>query len=323
MQGLVMAVIGFQYPASVQDSNGSRHKLLSFLQCSERKIKPIYFELASYIDPSSYRKEAAFAYWPSKSSYESWVTQSGFGDFWNDLEPGGEVGWFLEVFSPSIDRLETVFSNDTIPEGAAHMRESVSGPMREHVYWGSMRHRLAVSQTDALEGEHVGSSEREDTTDTKSRRIRVAGRKNLCVIRSGQDWSGTNSRERKLYLETMHPVLVKGMEFLTNEGSEVGCLSSRFMEVVDHADPTRSTDKTFGLGYFDNIASLEGWSKQHKTHLDIFGRFLQYAAELQNNVTLRLFHEVVVLRPEQQFFEYVGCHPGTGLLGSTAADVVS
>jgi hypothetical protein len=64
------------------------------------------------------------------------------------------------------------------------------------------------------------------------------------------------------------------------------------------------------------MASLEGWSKQHKTHLDIFGRFIQYAAELQNNVQLKLFHEVMVLQPEQQFFEYVGCHPGTGMLAS-------
>lgn len=119
---------------------------------------------------------------------------------------------------------------------------------------------MAISQTDGLEGEgeHVGvakQNEREEilSTDTKTRRIRVAGRKNLCVIRSGQDWSGTNARERKLYLETMHPVLVKGMDFLTYKGSNVGCLSNRFMEVVDHADPTRATDKIFGLGYFDSM----------------------------------------------------------------------
>jgi hypothetical protein len=82
----------------------------------------------------------------------------------------------------------------------------------------------------------------------------------------------------------MHPVFVKRMGFLTNKGTEVGCLSNRFMEVVDHADSTRSTGKTFGLSHFDRIASLEGWRKQHKTHLDIFGKFLQYAAELQNDV---------------------------------------
>ena len=186
-----------------------------------------------------------------------------------------------------------------------------------------MRDRLAVSQRDALEGEKAVVDDGAKSSDTGLRRIRVAGRKNLCVIRSGQDWSVTNERERKLYLETMHPVLVKGMEFLTNEGSEVGCLSNRFMDVADHTNPARLTDKNFGLGYFDSIASLEGWGKKHKTPLDIFGRFLQYAAELQNNVTLRLFHEVVVLRPEQQFFEYVGCHPGTGLLGSMAADVAA
>ncbi|TKA67830.1 hypothetical protein B0A55_09196, partial [Friedmanniomyces simplex] len=68
------------------------------------------------------------------------------------------------------------------------------------------------------------------------------------------------------------------------------------------------TDKTFGLAYFDDLSSLEGWSKHHKTHLDIFGGFLKYAGELQGNVSLRLFHEVLVLEPEQQFFEYVGCH---------------
>lgn len=324
MQDLTMAVIGFQHPSSIQssDSNGSREKLLDFLQSPQHDINAAYHVTATYTDPSSYHNEAIFAYWPSASAYSAWSEKSGFAVFWESLKPGGEIGWFLEIFSPSMDRFETVFSNDNVPEGAAHMRERVSGPVSEHVYWGSMRDRLAVSQRDGLKGEErveVGM----ERGDTESRRIRVAGRKNLCVVRSGQDWSGTNERERKLYLETMHPVLVKGMEFLTDEGSEVGCLSNRFMDVVDHTDPTRPTDKTFGLGYFDSIASLEGWSKQHKTHLDIFGRFLQYAAELQNNVTLRLFHEVVVLRPEQQFFEYVGCHPGTGLLGSMAADVAS
>jgi hypothetical protein len=44
------------------------------------------------------------------------------------------VGWFKEVFSPSIDRFETIFSENTVPEGAAQMRESISGPVQEHVY---------------------------------------------------------------------------------------------------------------------------------------------------------------------------------------------
>jgi hypothetical protein len=95
------------------------------------------------------------------------------------------------------------------------------------------------------------------------------------------------------------------------------------MDVIDPSDPSNATDKTFGLGYFDNLASLEGWSKQHKTHLDIFARFGRYAGELQNNVTLRVFHEVMVLQPDQQFFEYIGCHANTGLLVGMAANTVS
>jgi hypothetical protein len=318
-----MAVIGFQQVDKSPVSGENRLRLLDFMRAPLDDSSPLYHELATYADSSGYRNDAIFAYWKDPRDYDVWVNKSGFGTFWEDLRPSSEVGWFREVFSPSIDRFETVFSDNTVPEGAAHMRESISGPVQEHVYWGSMRDRLPISQTDTLEGEDLVEDEGERITDPQSQRVRVAGRKNFCVIRSGQDWSGTNPHERELYLKTMHPVLIKGMDFLTHEGSAVGCLSNRFMDVVDPSDPSTPTDKTFGLGYFDNLASLEGWSKYHKTHLDIFGRFGKYAGELQNNVTLRLFHEVMVLQPGQQSFEYVGCHPKTGLLAGITADSVS
>jgi hypothetical protein len=314
-KGLVMAVIGLQKKTEVSYSDEDRKKLISFMSQRVGEVTPQHWDLAAVVDKEGYRNIAAIAYWKSVSEHNTWIDKSGFGDFWKDLQPAGEIGWFMEVFSPSMDRLETVFSDNNVPEGIAHMRESVSGPLQEHVYWGSMRDRLPASQTDALDGDQMSLSEEDKVLDAESKRIRVAGRNNLAMIRSGQDWSNTNSHERELYLKTMHPVLIKGMEFLTHEGSAFGCFSNRFMEVVN-IDGSEPTDKTFGLGYFDDMASLEGWSKQHKTHLDIFGRFIQYAAELQNNVQLKLFHEVMVLQPEQQFFEYVGCHPGTGMLAS-------
>jgi hypothetical protein len=322
-KGLVIAVIGLQQQETSSISDDHRLKLLGFMRAPLDGSNPLHYDLATYVDPSGYRNDAVFAYWRDPQDYDAWTKKSGFGTFWEELIPSSEVGWFKEVFSPSTDRFETVFSDNAVPEGAAHMRESVSGSVQEHVYWGSMRDRLPISQTDSLEGEDLVANEGERVTDTQSQRVRVAGRKNFCVIRSGQDWSGTNPDERDLYLRTMHHVLIKGMDFLTHEGSTVGCLSNRFMDVIDPSDPSNATDKTFGLGYFDNLASLEGWSKHHKTHLDIFGRFGRYAGELQNNVTLRLFHEVMVLQPDQQFFEYVGCHPRTGLLAGMAADDVS
>lgn len=201
-----------------------------------------------------------------------------------------------------------------------------------------MRDRMAAAQTDPLIGEKAFpnnssssspelAENKQKIIDTRSQRIHIPGRPNLAMIRSGQDWSNTTPHERSLYLDTMHPVLTKGMTFLRDHGSEVGCISNRFMTctpknpssiITSHNTTTctKTTDRTFGLAYFDDLTSLEGWSKQHRTHLDIFARFLSYAAELQNQVSLRLFHEVMVLKPEQQFFEYVGCHDGTGMLRS-------
>jgi hypothetical protein len=150
----------------------------------------------------------------------------------------------------------------------------------------------------------------------QKKRIKVPGRRNLAVIRSGQDWSNTLPHERTLYLETMHPVLIKGMAFLRDSGHDVGCYSCRLMDVLDTQNMQPGTEKTFGLAYFDDLASLEGWSKDHQTHLNIFGRFLNYAKELQGKVSLRLFHEVLILGVEQQEFEYVACHGGTGMLVS-------
>lgn len=210
-----------------------------------------------------------------------------------------------------------------------------------------MRDRMAAAQTDPLIGEkafpnsssssspELADKKKTKIIDTRSQRIHIPGRPNLAMIRSGQDWSNTTPHERSLYLDTMHPVLTKGMTFLRDHGSEVGCISNRFMTCTrinpsssiitsqnntttptTTCTTTTTTDRTFGLAYFDDLTSLEGWSKQHRTHLDIFARFLSYAAELQNQVSLRLFHEVMVLKPEQQVFEYVGCHDGTGMLRS-------
>lgn len=312
-----MAIVGAQYPSRADDDGSAISKILGFVKNSaDARTCASFCELASVTDNNGFYNIAVIAYWPNKGSYTEWAAASGFQNWWEKLDPQNErYGWFLEVFFPSIDRFETVFSDNSVPEGAAHMREGISGPMKEHVYWGSMRDRLPASQTDALVGEngHIASK---PAGEALRRRVHVPGKQNLTVIRSGQDWSNTYPEERKLYIETMHPVLIKGMDFLRDQGKEVGCYSCRFMDIVDPVTREPNKDRTFGLAYFNDMSSLEGWSKQHKTHLDIFGGFLRYAKSLNNNVSLRLFHEVLVLTPEQQHFEYVGCHENSGMLVS-------
>ncbi|GME30206.1 hypothetical protein GTA08_BOTSDO04902 [Neofusicoccum parvum] len=315
---LVMATICTQArdPATTLSPLAALRPLLPFLdRASDDRaaIDPACWDAVAFRDAAGAHNVGVVAYWASRAAYAAWEAGSGFGDWWAGLEARGPQGWFREVLFPDVERFETIFSDrEAVEEGAARMREGMSGPVREHVYWGSMRDRMAAAQTDALEGE--GGTVAGVVEGTEGRRVVVRGRRNLCVIRSGQDWSATVPRERKLYLETMHPVLVKGMDFLRDEGQSIGCHSCRFVDVLDETDVSRPTERTFGFAFFNDMGSLENWSKRHKTHLDIFGRFLQYAKELDNDISLRLFHEVLVLTPEQQLFEYVGCHPKTGLI---------
>lgn len=320
VQKIVMAVFGAQH-RSISEAEDAKAltKILSFVNEPNAKAQqPKHYDLASVKDAQGLYNECVVAYWDDPSTYESWRKSSGFEKWWTGLDPEKERhGWFQEIFLPTVDRAETLYSSSQPgvkdPEGHGVMSETLSGMIQEHVYWGSMRDRLPISQTDELVGEKAVDPE--DEGYPPKSRIRVAGKQNLCLIRSGQDWSKTKPAERKLYTETMHPVLAEGMNFLRDHGEEVGCYSCRLMDVLDPKTMETGTEKTFGLAYFDDIASLEDWSKEHKTHLNIFHGFLQYVQKLNFDVTLHLYHEVYVLKPEQQILEYVACQPGTGMLG--------
>ncbi|KAF6809959.1 phenylacetaldoxime dehydratase [Colletotrichum plurivorum] len=321
---LVLAVIGAQYKIRELDDGAAIRTISSFISSAStpEPSRPRYHDYAAVTDNRGFFNIAILAYWTSKQAYDDWFVASGFGAWWAEDVQGEDHGWFLEVFYPSIDRLETVLTT-TAPEGVSRLGESVSGPIQEHVYWGSMRDRLPIAQTDELLGDpDVAQSPKPAANGTVARpvRIRVQGRKNLAVIRSGQDWSVAEPEERQLYIDSMQPPLVRGMAFLGDHGDEVGCFSCRFMEVVA-VDPStgvagKGSDKTFCLAYFDNLSSLERWSREHRTHLAIFAEFGRYAKTVGDRMSLRLFHEVFVLEPQQQVFEYVGCHDGTGMLTS-------
>ncbi|PWN86947.1 phenylacetaldoxime dehydratase [Acaromyces ingoldii] len=295
--------------------------------------QPHYRLLCNSEDPTGRETRAWKAYWPCKEDYLSWSSSSGFAAWWTESKRETEEhGWLLEALYPTMDRLESVFSNEAAREGAALMCQGMSAAIEEHGYWGSARDRFPIAQTDTVPGEKVcpvkgmlgGAKE---ANGTASRRVVVPGRQNLCVIHSGQDWSAMEGKERELYLGTLHPTLQAGMLFLSNDkyrsldgdgsaSERVGCFECRFME---HLDPERvepSLSKSFGLCYFDDLASLERWSREHKTHLNIFNGFFKYAAETQGQGKLSLWHEIAVLDRSQQYFEYVNCPPGTGMLAS-------
>ncbi|KPX46660.1 putative phenylacetaldoxime dehydratase [Pseudomonas syringae pv. helianthi] len=271
---------------------------------------PQYWDSARCVDVDGFHTCIAIAYWRDVDTFHQWRNSSGFVQWWQDpARETGPLGWFQEVVCPTAERFETLFSAPDMPEGVTHLATHMSEPILEHAYWGSSRDRIPLGQTDAL----IGSRHSFTTNVVRPGRVRLFGRDNLCLIRSGQDWSSTTAQERDLYVNDIQPVLNTGMTFLRDQGAAVGCLSCRFMQALDNKTG-EPLEKSFGLAWFDDLANLERWAKTHSTHVAIFGGFMQYVQTLNFQVQLRLYHEIAVIPSEAQYFEYLNCHPGSGLL---------
>jgi len=277
---------------------------------------PQHHDLAHYVDPQGYDNSIAIGYWTSPERFDRWRSGSAVAGWWDApgrLQDG--VGYFREIVFPEAERFETLFSAPGQLEGiGVAMGAQSAENIQEHGYWGSMRERIALSQTDAM-------SASGDLAVTSGRvgfgqRVRLKGHENIAVIRSGQDWSATTGRERELYLKEMEPALRAGMDFLRDQGADVGCYSNRYMQQFDSTG--RVLEKSFGYSHWRSLGALERWSEAHPTHLQIFGTFMRIVQELNFELQLRLFHEVSVLKPDQQEYEYINCHPKTGLLNGLA-----
>jgi aldoxime dehydratase len=89
-----------------------------------------------------------------------------------------------------------------------------------------MRDRIPLSQTDEMGPGGRPALKRDGS------RLRIVPHDNLCLIRSGQNWSETDAPERKLYLDEVEPVLREGMDFLRDDGLRIGCYANRYMRVL-------------------------------------------------------------------------------------------
>jgi hypothetical protein len=274
---------------------------------------PDNIEFAKYADRAGFSTLLTSAYWTDPAHYESWQKNSGFNAWWADparLADG--QGYFREILRVPPDRFETIFTRSCQVGVANTGRCPVVGPIREHNYWGAMRDRIAASSESELRSEYGDRLPRIGATSTLNRRLRVSIPENLAVIRSGQDWTNVSGSELAQFTESVQPALLEGMTFLRDHPDETGCCDLRFAEETDRDGATQK--KTFGFGYFLTLAHLEKWSSTHPTHLAIFAKFLTMVRELGADLKLKLWHEVSVLPSSDQVFEYVNCHPDTGLL---------
>lgn len=300
---VVMAYFGVQYGGAAPAAAMDALKEIAGLFAVDGG--PSHWDRARYVDQCACENVVTVAYWDDLARFNAWFARA--REMWTGRKREG-VGTFIEVLRPSVARHETLFSSPDRPEGIAVAAEGMSGEVQEHAYWGGMRDRLPLSQTDAMapggapELIHDGA------------RLRVVAHDNLCLIRSGQDWSDTAASERKLYLDDVEPVLREGMDFLRDDGLTIGCYANRYMQVLAAAGSV--SEKSYGQSWWKSLASLERWAESHPTHVKIFGAAMKYLSTLGPSAKLRLYHEVTVAAADEQFFEYLNCHPKTGMLAA-------
>jgi aldoxime dehydratase len=302
---VVMAYFGLQTRDA--PTTKAEQAMASLVSRFEAAGGPAHWDRARYIDEAGFTNVVTVAYWDDRANFENWFPA--VRDGWTgERRTSGEFGSFIEVLYPSVDGYETLFSSLGRNEGVAVLADSMSEEIQEHAYWGGMRDRIPLSQTSEMAPAGIARVVRDGA------RLRVIPHDNVCLIRSGQDWGDTEAAERKMYLEDVEPVLREGMDFLRDHGRSIGCCANRYMTVVG-SDGTR-TEKSYGMSWWKSLAALERWAESHPTHVRIFGAAMKYLSTLGPAAKLRLYHEVTVARADETLFEYVDCHPQTGMLNA-------
>jgi len=267
---------------------------------------PAHVDRARYTDEAGHATAITAAYWDDVGRFDAWFGTHGRA--WTRVERPG-VGTFSEILTPDVARYETLFSSPDRSEGIATLAHGMSGMVMEHAYWGGARDRIPASQADALAPSGAARVVRDGA------RVTITGHDHLCLIRSGQDWSDTEADERRMYLEDVEPVLRAGMDFLRDEGRAIGCYANRYV-TVDGPDGAPS-QKRYGMSWWKSLAALERWAESHPTHVAIFGAAMKYLSTLGPAAKLRLYHDVTVARAGEQFFEYLNCREGTGMMAAS------
>lgn len=269
---------------------------------------PGHHDLVHYVDGDGYDNMMAIAYWDDPEKHQRWNESPAIAGWWNSddrLKDG--IGYFREILSPRMEQFETIYGAKELEGVGVVMGSMSSDPIVEHGYWGSMRERFPLSQTDTIDPE--GAVELKQGQPKQGGRVVMRGHKNLAVIRSGEDWSTTEGEEQRTWFEEIQPVLLEGMNFLRDDGLQVGCYCNRYVYHMD--DNGNRLEKGFGYSLWRSLAHLESWAESHPTHLRIFGTFLRLVQKLPN---LKLYHEVSVFDADAQHYEYINCHPNTGML---------
>jgi aldoxime dehydratase len=307
LEQVVMGYLGVQYRGEDQRA-AALHAMRHIAASLSLPDGPLSHDLTHHTDNSGYDNLMIVGYWKDPAAHCRWLRSPEVIEWWSSEDRLSDgLGYFREIVAPRAEQFETLYGFREELPGVGALMNTISGEIEEHGYWGSMRDRFPISQTDWM----APSGELTVITGdpAKGGRVVVQGHDNIALIRSGQDWADAGEEERSLYLNEILPTLQAGMDFLRDSGKDLGCYSNRFVNYIDLDG--NLLNLSYNIGHWRSLEKLERWAESHPTHLRIFVTFFRVATSLSK---LRLYHEVSVSDAKDQVFEYINCHPQTGML---------
>lgn len=194
--------------------------------------------------------------------------------------------------------------------GLVRTKDSQIVPITTNGYFGAARDRLPISAIDPLDSPCGDDAPEAAIRVTKGRRLRVSVPVNVVTLRSGQYWAHAEGEQLEDYVDNMRPRLMTGMDYLQRHKRATGTLALRVMTNLE--DDGTARRETSVLAHFVSLGHLEQWASSHETHLDIYRHAIAMSRKFGKDRQFVSWHELFVL-PRAEF-EYVNCHPSTGLL---------
>ena len=311
LQQVVMAYLGVQYADEAKRPDALaalRHMVGTF----EVPDGPVHHDLTHHVDNQDHHNlmvVALLGSTPRRTAAGSARRRSRAGGTpttgWHE-----GLGYFREIVAPRVDQFETVVR---LPGGSSRHRcrhgRDQRGGQRARLL--GVHARAVPALADRLDDAGRGARPSSRETRQAGGRVVVRGHDNIALIRSGQDWIEQARTSARSTSTRSCRASRTGWTSCATTARAVGCYSNRFVRSIDldgNELPTRAT--TWATGSL--AGPLERWAESHPTHLRIFATFFRVAAApgeapaLPRGLRLR--------RPRTRLFEYINCHPATGMM---------
>lgn len=272
---------------------------------------PEAHDMVQFVDGGGKCNWVLIAYWPTVDRFNVWRSDPSNAAFWeNPARLSEPTGYFREELRVKADRYETIYFVD-FRGGISRSPEVRLEKTFESSYWGAARDRIPRAACDRLESS-AATSLCTTSRPTEGARFVVFPPNNLAIIRSGQYWERSGEDQRADEIKRMRPRFEAGLEFLANHPIDTGCCVLRYMRHFDERGRLNSESAVHGI--FQSLADLERWTQDHASHKAIYAEAFRQLMLYKERRELRTWHEVFVFDSKGQHFEYLICHPRTGLL---------